>query len=205
VIELYAITDHPGPELPGIAPLRVVARGGLGIVCGPATEASEVTPDELWRHERVVEALMRDRDLLPVRYGMRVGDEREAAHALEERQAELAGALERVRGAVEVSVRALRADHDRNSGDAESGSEYLRTRARTAAAAGNLHEPLSAAARMSARRAPGMPDELLRAAYLVDRTKLEAFTALVRDLDEANPDVQVLCTGPWPPYSFVGR
>ena len=204
MIELFAITDHPGPALPDVAPLRVVARDGLGIVCAPVSGATEVSAEELWRHERVVEALMEDRDLLPVRYGTRLGGEGEAARALAERHAELARALDRVRGAVEVSVRAVRTGDESDADEAETGSEYLRARARTAAAAGTLHEPLSAAARASVRRPPSLPAELLRAAYLVDRERLARFTSLVRELDESNPDMQVLCTGPWPPYSFAG-
>jgi Gas vesicle synthesis protein GvpL/GvpF len=150
----------------------------------------------------VVEALMEDRDLLPVRYGTRLGNERAAARALEDRHEELARALERVRGAVELSVRALRAREDEPEA-ASSGSEYLRARARTAAAAAELHQPLSAVARMSIRRPASLPTEVLRAAYLVDRGAIDGFTSLVRRLDAANPEVQLLCTGPWPPYSFA--
>jgi hypothetical protein len=46
--------------------------------------------------------------------------------------------------------------------------------------------------------------ELLRAAYLVDRVAVEAFVDVVRRLQETHSELDVLCTGPWPPYSFAG-
>jgi hypothetical protein len=45
--------------------------------------------------------------------------------------------------------------------------------------------------------------ELLRAAYLVDRDAVGGFTARVDALQREHPELAVLCTGPWPPYSFA--
>jgi hypothetical protein len=209
VIELYAIADHPGPPLPSVAPLRAVPAGDLAAICAPAEER-EVSPETLWRHEEVVEALMRDRDLLPVRYGTVLEDDAAVARAVTERRDELTASLARVRGAAELSVRAVAAGSDGpgdEPGDATSGAEYLRTRARSSAArdavAKSLHEPLAALARADVRRTPRPPAELLRAAYLVDRDAVATFTRLVARLDERNPDLHLLCTGPWPPYSFA--
>jgi Gas vesicle synthesis protein GvpL/GvpF len=201
VIALYAITDHPSPPLPEIAPLRVITSRGLAVVCGPATE-SEITPDELWRHEAVVEALMEDRDLVPVRYGTRVRDATDAARALEEHHPRLVRALDRVRGAAEVSVRAIAPDEA--DGVSSTGSEYLHAKARAASVGAALHGRLSEAARLNMRR-PSSGTEVLRAAYLVDRGAVGTFAAIVRELDGANPALTLLCTGPWPPYSFAGE
>ena len=208
MIELYAIADHPGPPLPAVAPLRSVPAGDLAAICAPAEER-EVSPETLWRHEEVVEALMEDRDLLPVRYGTVLEDDAAVARAISERSDELASSLARVRGAVELSVRAVAADAEGDAEPRASGAEYLRTRARSSAAreavAKSLHEPLAALARADVRRAPRPPGELLRAAYLVDRDAVGTFTRLVARLDERHPDVRLLCTGPWPPYSFAER
>ena len=73
MIDLFAITDDPAPPLPTIAPLSAVASHGLALVCAPAAHV-EISPEVLWRHEEVVEALMEDRDLLPVRFGTRLDD-----------------------------------------------------------------------------------------------------------------------------------
>lgn len=211
MIELYAITDNPGPPLPELAPeLRLVPFDGLAAVCTPASKA-EVSPQTLWHHEEVVEALMADRDLLPVRYGTRLDDEAEVARAMEGRSEELAAALDRVRGAVELSVRVMAAAATPSPPDpvaTTSGAEYLRLRAQAEAsredAAGALHEPLAALARESAQGRP-RPPELFRAAYLVERGAVDSFVAEVGRLQGESPGLAVLCTGPWPPYSFADR
>jgi hypothetical protein len=101
VIELFAITRAAAPPPP--ARLRAIPAGELTAVVGPA-DRSEPTADALWRHEELVQALMADRDVLPVRYGTRFADDEEAAAAVTAREATFAAALERVRGAVELSV-----------------------------------------------------------------------------------------------------
>jgi hypothetical protein len=195
VIELYAITDDPAPPDP---PLVAVRADGLTALCAPA-ERREVTADVLWRHEEVVEDLMRDRDLLPVRFGTLVEDEEAAARALAERHDQLARSLERVRGAVELAVRADRRGPDEAPATAR-GADYMEAKARRHEAARLLHEPLAFLARDSVvRQGP----ELLRAAYLVDRDAVDGFVALVKRLEATLDDVQVVCTGPWPPYSFT--
>jgi hypothetical protein len=199
VIELYAITAHPGPPLP--EPLHEVPEGDLAAICAPAEER-EVTADTLWRHEQLVEALMEDRDLLPVRFGTRLEDDAAAARTLAERRVDLELALERVRGAVELSVRAVLAE----PGEApEDPADYLRVKRRTSVAAIAVHEPLAALARAEVQRTPRSPAEALRAAYLVDRGSVGAFARLVGRLDERHPELRLLCTGPWPPYSFADR
>lgn len=219
MIQLYAITDHPSPPLPEGVPLGVVVERDLAAVWAPAPDG-EVTAEMLWRHERVVEELMDDRDLLPVRYGTRLPDEAAAAQALEADHDQLAASLENVRGAVELSVRALSAQKPVRALSAQkptvtrtpvpvaaSGTEYLQTRAREAGArdavARSVHDPLAAVARAHNLRPPSLPGEQLRAAYLVDRGEVESFSALVAELQEGNPGLRLICTGPWPPYSFA--
>jgi Gas vesicle synthesis protein GvpL/GvpF len=210
VIELYAITDHPGPPLPNVPPLKAVPIDGLAVVCAPAS-ATESSPEALWRHEELVEALMADRDLLPVRYGTQLEDEAAVARAVEGRRDQLAAALDRVRGAVELSVRVV-TTHARPgalaAAEASSGAEYLRLRTHADASYDRtvraVHEPLSALARASVERRPG-PPELLRGAYLVEREAVERFAAEVARLQNVNGGLSILCTGPWPPYSFAER
>ena len=209
MIQLYAITDHPGPALPDVAPLKLVPSDGLAAVCAPAG-SREITPEALWRHEEVVEALMRDRDLLPVRYGTHLESAPAAAQVVADRHDELAAALDRVRGAVELSVRVAREDAPRQAGGGgDDGAGYMRAKARDAAqreaALRTVHEPLSMLAREDRRLAGRSGDELFRAAYLVDRPAVAGFTSLVARLERAHPALRLLCTGPWPPYSFVER
>ena len=208
MIELFAITDNPGPPLPQVAELELVPIDGLAAVCAPAGDA-ELSPETLWHHEDVVEALMADRDLLPVRYGTRLEDEAAVARAVKERRDEFAAALDRVRGAVEVSVRAMATEPDADPAPAvavTTGADYLRLKARVEADHGKtaraLGEPLDALARASVQGRP-RASEIFRAAYLVERDAVGRFADEVARLQSTNPGLSILCTGPWPPYSFT--
>ena len=44
---------------------------------------------------------------------------------------------------------------------------------------------------------------LLSAAYLVPEDGVAAFRDLVERLQKAHPELGIVCTGPWPPYSFA--
>lgn len=185
MIELYAITSAPAPHSPG---LQAIERGGLAAICSPA-DGRELSTEELWRREEVLESLMLECDLLPVRYGTVVSDA-EARSLLVERHGELLEALERVRDAVELAVRVAGDDRSVPS----DGGAYIRVKTRLL----EMHATLSTLARESRQLAPG------RSAYLVRREDVAAFVARVAALEEANQDLSLLCTGPWPPYSFVG-
>ena len=211
MIELYAITDHPAPPLPDVAPLQIVALDGLAAVYSAASKR-DASPEALWRHEKVVEALMEDRDLLPVRYGTQLEDAAAAMRAVDARRDELAASLDRVRGAVELSLRVVAAEATppgEPQGAPATGAEHLRAKAQATAgredAIRTLHDPLAALARASTTSTPRGEQELLRAAYLVDRDVVERFVASVARLQQANPGLRLLCTGPWPPYSFAQR
>jgi hypothetical protein len=128
-------------------------------------------------------------------------------------------ALERVSDAVEeslgarvtapVQTSATTGDGAAENGGSNPGTAYLRdrlARAQAAARVDALLRPLDEAAREHCRLGPGADGDAptLRRAYLVDRDRLEEFLGLVRALDAAHPDLELLCTGPWPPYSFCG-
>jgi hypothetical protein len=206
VIGIYAITDHPPATLPADLDLRAVGCGELVAFCGPGGDR-RVSPDVLWRHEQIIETLMKTCDLLPVRFGTQVEDEPQAMRILARRRGELLAALECVRGAVELSVRV--AGEPEEAEPVQSGADYLRAKARATARtdrlADRIHKPLENLARASRRRIAAPRKELLRAAYLVDRNSVSRFGELVALLQRANAGLQILCTGPWPPYSFVGE
>jgi hypothetical protein len=190
VIELYAITEHPAPPLPTVADVALDAAGAgsLAVVWAPADAQGHVTIAGMRRYETIVEALMADRDLLPMRFGTRVADPAAAVRVLGERRDELTRALARVRGTAEVAVRVVAAPGA--AADAE----------RAVAA---VQAPLARRARAASCR-PGAGGDLLRGAYLVERDAVDAFAAAVGELQDTHPDLRLLCTGPWPPYSFTG-
>jgi hypothetical protein len=65
-----------------------------------------------------------------------------------------------------------------------------------------LHEPLARLARATAvsYRNNG---SVLEAAYLVPAARAAAFREAVLRLETERPELTVVCTGPWPPYSFA--
>jgi Gas vesicle synthesis protein GvpL/GvpF len=199
MIELLAITDDaaPPPE-----PVRAVRSGGLSVLCTAAPTAAEPTVEDLWDREALLERLLEDRDLLPVRFGTVVADEDAAARVLDAHRDQLVAGLERVRGAVEVAlrVRSREPTDAPAAAGAVSGREYLGGKAGDLRAATAVHETLAAEARESVLQ-PGR--ELLRAAYLVDRRAVDAFVARVRRLQDEHADLALVCTGPWPPFSFA--
>jgi hypothetical protein len=224
VIWAYAICDHPDVPLPrrrGLAhaPLEGIRAGELLAVVSQHTQApGDPALDALWAHERVVERLMADRSVLPLRFGTKLPDAEAVRATLAARQDEFVSVLDQVRGRVELGVRAMTS---RSNGApaavvaprapvavTRSGREYLLEKLahghRSEREAAALHEPLSALSVATRRGRVQSDDELLRAAYLVERANIGRFRAAVQRLQQQHADVALLCTGPWPPYSFVG-
>jgi Gas vesicle synthesis protein GvpL/GvpF len=224
VIWVYAVgerPDVPPPPATGLAgaPLESVREGGLLAVLSHHAARPQVDAvDALWAHEDVVERLMTQRAVLPMRFGSQLPDVAALRRALATHHDELLTALDRVRGRVELAVRAIWAD-DAGHTDVttppvaeapaqhDTGLRYVRAklglRNRADAAGAALHVQLAALAVADSRR-PGLgPRELLRASYLVERPVVAEFRAAVQRLQLEHRDAAVLCTGPWPPYSFV--
>ena len=200
MISLVAITDAdaPAPE----PPLRAVNAGSLCALVVPAGD-EPVTLDALTTREELLEALMAERDLLPVRFGAELPDEHAAELVLRQRHEEFNAALDRVRGAVELSVRVQPVGRDDELLDgASSGREYLEEQIARTSVAQEVHERLAALARSHTTRSG---PELLRAAYLVDRNAVPSFVAEVRRLQACRPELAFLCTGPWAPFSFAAQ
>jgi Gas vesicle synthesis protein GvpL/GvpF len=208
VIWIYALCELPELPLPPVhgladAPLETIAEGPLvAVLSRHADSPAEPGLDALLQHERVVESLMGDRGVLPVRFGMRLPAVDDVREVLAERRDVLLEALDRVRGRVELAVRATQPAASAPP-PAASGSEYLHARLAGARTLKALHEPLAAlavAARCWPERAPGEPR---RGSYLVDEPAVAGFRNAVESLQREHPEAALLCTGPWPAYSFV--
>jgi hypothetical protein len=216
MLYVYAITDA-APDSLGIglhgAPLRAIAAAGVFAIATQHEQPPQSGVEELWRHEEVVERLMEEVAALPMRFGASAASDAELEAVLGARADEFRAMLDRVRGAVELSVRVEPAPaaqvRGSDRGDAalqQSGTEYMRERglalrSREEAEA-RYHEPLNALARRS-HVPPGRLDSgAFKAAYLVEADRVEAFVALVTRLGEEGA-TKISCTGPWPPYSFV--
>jgi hypothetical protein len=213
VIYLYAIVPAP-PRLPADPP---AGHEDAGLVCHETDVLAAVCSehggsvpggeDALWRHEQVVEALMESTTVLPMRFGTVLPDATAVLGVLDRERPTYLELLDRVRGGVEVGVRAMPTDVPSLDAPAASGQEYLARRLertqRAAAALDAVHAVLAPFARESRVRHQSGGRMLMSAAYLVEAAEVEAFTAEVARVDLAHPELALLSTGPWPPYSFV--
>jgi hypothetical protein len=164
------------------------------------------SPELVLAHERVIEAIMSHGDVLPMRFGTQLESEERLAAAVAERREELLRALERVHGRVELGLRGIAKDvYDRPRAE-DSGRAYLLARAaehRCAdQAARGLHAPLASLAAASVVRERPAPPAVLIAAYLVDKGRIDEFRARAEELAARHEQLQVVVTGPLPPYSF---
>lgn len=208
MIHVYGVVDGLDelPEVAGIdeAPLERRRVAGLELVLsnGATPPSGEVSRESVLRHAQVVEALMgRSAAILPAQLGHAFRDEDQLATAIEEQADQLERGLERVRGCVEFGLRATAEAAD--VPEADTGAGYMHARLEQLRLQDDLvdrlHEPLARLARATTlqRRTGG-----LTAAYLVSRDDAAAFEATAARL-ERTPGVTVVCTGPWPPYSFA--
>jgi gas vesicle protein GvpL/GvpF len=213
VLYVYAITDSPSaPRRSGLqgASVRVVGeRGPFALMSEHRDLPPQPSEEDLWTHEAVVEDLMESSTVLPMRFGTRVADEAGLLAVLDERRDEFETAIERVRGAVELGVRAQirTVEHVVTvAAGAGPGSAYLLERAARRRLADNtaarIHQPLARLARRSAARTNGLEPGVFKGAYLVDRDRVEAFRTRVSELTGEIDGASIVCTGPWPPYSF---
>jgi len=191
LIYVYAIADDPRLQLarpPGVddAPIATMANGPLTAVCS-FHEHLELgsSAEELWQHQRVVEAAMERCTVAPTRFGSVLPASRTLEEILEARRESLTRLLTQLKGKVEVALRAR---------VVEEGAHDC------GAALDHLHGAMSARAAATVRR---HHDGTMTAAYLIDAAHLSGFAAETARVAGAHPEVRLSLTGPWPPYSFV--
>jgi Gas vesicle synthesis protein GvpL/GvpF len=199
-------------------PLRLVACSGVAAVVGKPADFS-LSAEALQRHDDTVRRLALAIDpLLPARFGETAPDEAALVRALAPRAAELAEALARVAGCVQMTLRVfgesaeLPASAQPEALDeplAGPGTRYLLQRRLEAERARSLPEiaelraalaPLLRAERVE-RHAAG---RLLATAYdLVARGDAPRYAELVRSAAARTDGPRVALSGPWPPYAFA--
>ena len=220
---VYAIVDRacdPPPEWRGIAGahLSTIGYRSLAAVVSEIAAPPRRTTAALMRHEALVEALAAHHRTLPVRFGTVLSDAGAVEEALSERYESLAADLVQIGGHVELGIVALwREDVNVTEQPAEPASEgarYLQARRRDharanagKAAARQLASEIDVAVgdRALDRRLAVVNEGRLvvRAAYLVAPADVAAIRDTIDELRGRRPDVAIVLSGPWPPYSFV--
>ena len=214
------------------ATVRTVDSDDLAALVSDVESDSLAAAREIRAHWRVLEEASRSATVLPVRFGTVMESEAAVRERLLEPNAEsLTAVLEKLDGRIQLSVKgvydeeALLRDVVRHApaietarrrvhalptdagyyqrielGEAVAAGVEQRREADTGFALARL-EPLSVAARSEAVSAT---DAAFNLAFLVDRDRVEPFSAAVAELGKAYGDtLQLRYVGPLPPYSFT--
>ena len=193
------------PALTGLAGQTVVILGcdALAVVASLLEAPLAATPDAVRGHEQVIAAVMADTTILPLRFATMVEDVAALHRLLLPRQTHLLDRLAKLGGQVELAVRVAGVAPPPAPRAEGPGARYLhRITARHAAWPEALRASLQAAL-------PGIPvqfwpgADILRASALVTRDAVAASCAAVDGFAAAWPALDITCTGPWPPWSFV--
>jgi Gas vesicle synthesis protein GvpL/GvpF len=225
-IYLYCLlraTREPPAQLAGIdgAAVRAVALGDLGAWVSDTAESSvAVTTERATAHDRVVRAALEGETPLPARFGQIVPDEEALAHAVHVRREQLVSALDRVAGAVEMTVRLLvragaggSAHREITSARGTSGRDYLEQ----VAAAQREERNVLAEMEIARDRVRSVVRGLVRAesfhatpgssmatlSHLVSREHIDKYRGALLVLRNEEPTLGIMVSGPWAPYSFT--
>jgi len=225
---VFGVVPSDAAPAPGT---YLVERGPLAAIAAEVSLAEfgeEVLPERLndraWLeekvrvHEAVLQSFVGVTPVVPLRFGAIYHDLGDVRRLLAERGEGFEAVLERVRGRVELGVKAWFDPTRVTRPAAGSGREYLQQRrdelssARDAAAvAAAAHERLASTAdaavvnRPHPRELTGRDEQmLLNGAYLVPDGD-ETFAAEVARLaeEQLGAGITFELTGPWPPYNFA--
>ena len=225
MIHVYAVTDAASAPVgvTGIegASIEMVAARGLHVAVTRHDSATlPATTDAILAHAGVCDAFQQHGcTVLPVRFGARYADDAPLRQAVDERADAFAAALQHVRGRVEVGLRVAAAEPEEQPVSLPTpttGAAYLHRRsmeerqreaskAAAQAVADEIHELLRGCSVDAATKVQATPGLLLSAAYLIPADQVTSFADTVAQVSRRRSDLQLLCTGPWPPYHFAGE
>jgi hypothetical protein len=212
MLYVYALARAPAklPAVNGIGdvPLALETVDGLDAVVSAHDAPVEPSQAAALAHGHVVtEVAAVNAAVLPVRFGGVYEAGTTLRDELRRRREAFRAALERVEGCVELGLRVVGQSSEAPHDAIASGSEYMRARLgerqRAERAADSIDAPLAALARERVRSVGATPGLLLSASYLVERASVEGFLAAVARAQDEHPDLSIVCTGPWPAFSFA--
>jgi len=223
---VYAlVAEPPAHPLPaGLAGerLRLVDCGGVLAAVGEMSVAPPLQADALRGHDATVRALSGEPGLLPARFGSLVGDEEELRAWLQPRVDSLRGALARVRGCEQMTIRISSTgpdtDRERTGTDtatetatetAGMGTRYLQARraamgdARAIPEVARVLDAVADLVREEHVESHRRPPLVASAYHLVPRASLDLYRARLDAAVAREVSLRVTVSGPWPPYAFA--
>ena len=209
-LDLSGLHDRPvtGHELEGFT-----------VWVSEAEEPPTLDLDAVTRHHAVVSAALGS-PMLPFRFGAWEPDLGSLAERIRSSSSELAATLRRVAGRVELGVRIARSSarpdprEADETGPSESGRDYLRALSRRRSTRIERRQEQNDVARRLKEHMGEMaaeqrvqylsPPELISVAHLVHPSAELRYRELAaRFARDADGELVVHVTGPWPPYSFA--
>jgi len=205
---VYGIAERGDTPIKGAGlrqrPLRGVCAGPLVAIVSDHDEPPPRAVETLWEYEQIVERIADGHSMVPARFGSVLDDHAAVLEMLRAKHETLLAVLGHTRGAVELALRATWQQPPEPN--PATGIGYMRARLelrRRAREVASDLTPLAEVSRASRCALPVSPDEPLRCAYLVDHEQVPDFKASLQQLDDRLAGVDLVCTGPWPPYSFA--
>jgi hypothetical protein len=170
------------------------------------------------RHQRVVSAIAERVKLLPARFGTVFLGSKSLEADIRSRKKQLEAAFKRIADADEWGIKVfVNTEGPPAMQKATSGKNYLQLKAKAIEAQakptadaeiGKLESALQKIARASAstgKVSDGLKNLQWQATFLVPRERRKQWDETLRKFAERWDDSRrIECTGPWPPYSFVG-
>ncbi|HSD48142.1 MAG TPA: GvpL/GvpF family gas vesicle protein [Pyrinomonadaceae bacterium] len=198
------------------------ARDFTAVVSSFAGERVAVNRENVLAHSAVAQNLLAQTTPLPFRFGV-LATEEQLESFLTARHDALKERLNLVGGCVEMSVKVISRATDGSDGHHDQVSGRPEDKPGTAFLLEKRRELLGSEARTAEARElvswlesqtgnlvrqtqinTNITDKLLiSAAHLVDRGVMEQYRARLKQVRNERPDLNILVSGPWPPYSFA--
>jgi Gas vesicle synthesis protein GvpL/GvpF len=233
-LHVYGVVSATIP-LPGVLRgrreglVRLVVHDDLAAVVSEVDADARIRRDDLLTHARVLESLVEDATVLPMRFGVIVENDEEARNILEAGEGGLTTLMQSFDGLVQLTVKAhhdqdealkhllrerseLRLLRDQTGKGPESYSAQLRLGEAIAAGlealvrsdAAMLYDQLMGIAESIVLAEVTGQNQVLNAALLVRRSARTRTDEAIARLSRTLPDrLRLRYIGPQPPYSFV--
>jgi hypothetical protein len=171
------------------------------------------------RHQRAVADLASKVAILPARFGTVFLSEESLKEHLASGKKNFQSVFKKIAGADEWGVKVFRVAQTGRPAmtEAASGTDYLKRKAQSVMPRTKEEDPalaelvraltgLSVDAAPGGKASSGQPSLIWHGSFLVRRTAQKKFASALRKFTAAfSEGYRVECSGPWPPYSFVGQ
>jgi hypothetical protein len=171
------------------------------------------------RHQRAVADLASKLEMLPARFGTVFLSEQSLKQHVASGKKNLQTVFKKIAGSDEWGIKVFRVAQPGRAAivEAASGTDYLKSKAQSVMARAKEEDPklmelvqalggLSVDTASGGKASSGQPSLVWHGSFLVRRSAQKKFASTLRKFTaEFSEGYRVECSGPWPPYSFVGQ